>query len=336
MNSRETLNPKSPETALSTLVTKVGIYRLLCNINFNGSVPVNRDYLGDSQGDRYNPKLLDQRFKKSRMLCENPDLDCKYEEGHIDYIFTKPLLFLPEKNIVKINSPYECTYYNPEAALMVVDIRNQMDLVFGIGRVSVGLYGSQNTTLNHANSDFDFVITTDSEIRELVVKEFKYYVENIGFVSPDQLLHKHTRRYSKELEISEAAAAYLAKKRNRWVKNQIGLSLQCLTFSNLEDFFQDIFNSSKENYNITPITTCCKIIDSSDCFNRFKKWQLEINEQIITAFSFSHRHQGMGSEAKAGDTYSLRAYKIETPEGNYIFLKDENSYILPSNLINLN
>ncbi|GIW59213.1 MAG: hypothetical protein KatS3mg087_0279 [Patescibacteria group bacterium] len=336
---RETVLPElsAAQVPNGTIYHLKGAYQL-----HEGSriiVPVNRSYAPDINGDR-ELKKAQLRYRKNKLIHEDAKQDSAIEEGELLVdVYGKPLLFLQNNGgLMWYSSHYEENSAVSSASRKLADTIKEGLLHSGFSNeYRLGVYGSHQPSLNGVDSDLDLIAWVKWDIKDEFTARVAAILQQGGYRSSKETGKdaEYAARYSKRLNIPVLAGWYLAHKRMRWMsQNGVSTSLQCLNAEYDHTAAKQFLKGVNELWEGEEVSYECNVLAASSSYNFPKVWKVEADGRIFDVISFSWTHQGMGDDnGRFGSRYIFQGSKVTNNYGEFLYLRGEDHYLLPKDLL---
>ena len=301
-------------------------------------IPVNRSYSLDIDGARHNGLINIRHYRKDMLIHEQATVrDLKQTSELLFDVYGKPLLFLRSGGEVWYSSEYEINGVVSQDSRNIADRIKECLLKAGFSHsYRIGIFGSHQVGLNGVDSDVDLICWIKWDFREEFVRLVRESLKNANYQSTKETGKdaEYAMRYSKRLGVSLLGGWYLADKRMRWTRTDgVSISLQCLNSVLDQRVHKLFFDGLNDLWNSQEVILPCKVVSAEGSYNFPKTWKLDVNGRLIDAISFSWTHQGMGDDKEQFGDYLVKCDLVRTRNGEYLYLKKDNHYILPKSLL---
>lgn len=320
-------------TDLSAIITNDNvIYHRTGNyILLNNSVkliPVNRSYSISRNGERTYQGL---NYTTDRLIHDDIIPSTKFYNGEVPFnIHGKEYLFLNYNNIKKFVSAFSRNNQNSLIADYFIErIITELRKVNLNRYVKIGVHGSHLINMQTPGSDLDLVMWSSYSYRNALIRSIDKAFITLGFKNTihTDLNKKYIKRYSKRFSIPEEKARYLASKRLRWTNGILSVSIQLFCNDFDPDIHACLFNTINNSSTIVDFHDDCIVIESKECYNLLKHWQVSVRNKTYEVYSLSWMHQGQAEEHEG--IYTLKGKLIRNKNKEIILLQNESHYILP-------
>lgn len=302
-------------------------------------IPVNRSYAPHHEGTRQQPNTL-RRYRKDSLIHEKvtPEDTGKKGEVMVDVYGTRRLFIRDDASTVWYSSELGQNKAASTIAQEVAFTIQEGLAMLGIDTpYRLGMFGSHQPGLNIDQSDFDLIAWINWNSRREFKGLLRHVLNNFGYISTkeDGRDLDYADLYAQRHNIPRNAGKYMADKRNRWNHpNGSAISVQLFNQDYDHGTLARFLESMNGEWESAPISTDCKVVESTYSANFPRMWKVEIDGQQLDAVSFSKTHQAMGDDdGLFGEKYKLNARRIRTEKGEFIYLAGDSSYLLPTSVM---
>lgn len=302
-------------------------------------LPVNRSYTPDANGDR-EYKQANLRYRKNKLIHEEAKWGSALEDNELLVdVYGKPLLFLQDNGgLMWYSSHYEDNPAASSASRKLADKVKDGLLNSGFtDKYTLGVYGSHEMSLNGVDSDLDLIAWVKWDDKEEFVACVASVLKRSGYCSSKETGKdaEYAARYAKRFNIPILAGWYLASKRMRWTSSDgVSTSLQCLNSGYDHIVSRRFLKGVNELKESEEVVCDCEVVSASSTYNFPKVWQVEVGGKICDVISFSWAHQGMGDDNGCfGNRYLFKGLRITNNHGQFLYLRGEDHYLLPKDLL---